>query len=518
VAVKGGKIVGVGSNSEIKQYCNPKTESIDLKGKILLPGFVESHNHTSAYSHTILQLDCSSNANKSIDDILAKVKAKAESIPKGTWIEGYGYNHTLLAEKRHINRWDLDKVATEHPVHLWHISGHFTAVNSLALKMAGITKDTPDPEGGTIFREENGEPNGVVAEPAAQLPLLKLIPPKTVDELAEGLGRVNDEYVKAGVTSTHDANLGVFGGLSELQVLERARERGLFHPRMYALLWYTMLEDLLKQGVAINDIGICTGCGDEWLKAGGVKIWADGSLPGKTCAVFEPFLDDPKDTGHLNHTQEELNELVLKYHKAGFQLAIHGNGDRAIDVILNAYEAALAAYPRSNHRHRIEHASMATEDQLKRMARSGVVATFMTPNIPGVGDRLRDTILGPERASRIFPTKSALNHGIIFGLHGDCPVYPISPIMCLHTAVNRETSSGKILGEDQRIVVEEALKALTIDGAYIAFEEHTKGSIEIGKLADFVALSTDPFKVKPAELKDLQVELTIIDGKIVYKS
>jgi predicted amidohydrolase YtcJ len=516
VAVKSGKIIAVGGNREIRQLCGDNTKTIDFDGKTVLPGFVESHNHVSANSHIVLQVDCTDRNNKSIKDILEKVAERAKTQEPGTWIEGYGFDNTLLEEQRWINRWELDEVAPDHPVHLWHISGHFTAVNSKALEMAGIDRDTPNPEGGEIVRDENGEATGILAEPPAQLLALRLIPPKTVAECTEGLRIVSDEYVAAGVTSTHDANLGVWGGLSELQAFELAFAENKFKPRLYAMIW-TVLEDYRNNGVGIEELGFRTGAGDDRFRIGPIKIFADGSIPGLTAALSEPYLADPSKKGHLIFEQDALNELVLRYHEAGFQLAIHANGDLCIETTINAFEYALKKVPRDNHRHRIEHLPMASEEHLRRMAELGIVTTFYSAQIYGWGDRQRDQFLGPERAERLFPIQSAKKHGIVFGLHGDCPVTPISPLHCLYTAVARETSSGKILGPDQCIDVHDGLKALTIDGAYLAFEEHTKGSIEIGKLADFVSLSADPYELAATELSNLEVEMTIIDGEVVYE-
>jgi len=516
VAVKHGKIVGLGTTEQIRHFCGPDSLIIDLAGKTLLPGFVESHSHVSANARIVLQVDCTPGANDSIDDILNKIRQRAAEQPKGTWIEGYGFDNMLLAEKRFPNRWDLDKAAPDHPVHLWHVSGHFTSVNSLALRMAEISRDTPDPEGGEIIRDESGEPTGVLAEPPAGLLVLRLIPQKTREEVAKGLKIVSDQYVRAGVTSAHDANLGVWGGESELQAFNYAYAEGMFAPRIYAFIW-TVLEDFNKNGVELVDIGICTGSGSEWFRIGAVKLFADGSIPGLTAAVSEPYLSDPSKKGYLIFEPDKLNDLVLRYHRAGFQLAIHGNGDYCIGVIIDAIEAALKACPREDHRHRIEHCALATDEQLQRMAELGIVTTFYTPQIYGWGDRMREVLLGPERAARLFPVRSAAEKGIVFGLHGDCPVTPISPISCLYTACARQTKSGHVLGEDQRITIDAALKALTIDGAYLAFEENIKGSVEIGKLADFVALSADPYTLKPEELKDLEIEMTIIDGKVVYQ-
>lgn len=516
VAIKNGKIVGVGSNTEIRQMCSAQTECLDFGGKTVLPGFVESHNHVSAYSHIVLQIDCTLKSCKSIKDIVAAVKKRAESQPKGTWIEGYGFDNTTLEEQRWIHRDELDAVAPDHPVHLWHISGHFTAVNSKALEMAGIDRDTPNPEGGEFVRDDDGELTGILAEPPASLLALRLIPPKTVDECVKGLKIVSDEYVAAGVTSAHDANLGVWGGLSELSAFEKAYKDGVFKPRVYALIW-TILEDYRKNGVDLADLGFRTGAGDEKFRIGGVKIFADGSIPGLTAALSEPFLADPDTSGYLIFEPEVLNELVLRYHEAGFQIAIHACGDRCIGTTIDAFENALKKVPRGNHRHRIEHLPMASPEHLERMAELGIVTTFYSAQIYGWGDRMREKFLGPERAERLYPIREALDLGIKSGLHGDCPVTPISPLHCLYTAVARETTSGHILGPEQRITVHEGLKALTIDGAYLGFEEHIKGSIETGKLADFVSLSADPYSVEPTDLKDLEVEMTIIDGDVVYE-
>lgn len=518
VAVKAGRIVAVGKVGEVTQAATAATRVLDLDGRTLLPGFIDSHTHVSAWSHTIRQVDGTSAVNRTIGDILDKVAERAAAQPPGTWIEGYGYDHTTLEEKRHLTRWDLDTVTPDHPVHFWHISGHFTAVNSKALEIAGITADTPDPDGGVIYRDENGEPNGLLGETGIQVPVLHLIPPKPVEERARGLKLVNDEYVKAGVTSVHDANLGVFGGLDELEAHRHARDVGDLRVRVYALLWFDMLEGLLAAGVPLGDVGIRTGSGDEWFRLGGVKIWADGSGPGRTAALAEPYLGEPVTRGALNHSQERLDALVARYHDAGFQLAIHANGERGIDAVISAYEAAQAANPRPDARHRIEHLSLPTDDHLDRMAAAGILTTFYSAQIYGWGDRHRDLNLGRERASRLFPARSAADRGIVFGGHCDSPVIPPLPLMAICAAVTRETTGGDVLGADQRLTVDEALQSWTLGGAYIAFEEHTKGSIETGKLADFVALSGDPRDVEPSAIRDLEVEMTMIGGEIVYQA
>ncbi len=516
VAVTGGRITAVGERRTIDQFCGPDTRRIDLGGRTLLPGFVESHNHVSAYSHIVLQVDCMPRTTQSIAQIVERVAERVRTQPPGTWIEGYGYDNSALEEQRFVTRHDLDAVSPDHPVHLWHISGHFTTLNSCALKLCGIDRDTPDPEGGKIVRDENGEPTGVLEEMPAMLIPLRLIPQKTEDEKVEGLRIVSDEYVAAGVTSTHDANLGVYGGLGELNAFRRAQAEKKFRPRVYALVW-TVLEKFRDAGVDLDEMHFSSGAGDEWLKLGAIKLFVDGSIPGLTAALTEPYHCDPEEKGFLIFSPEQLHEIVSRYHDAGFQIAFHANGDHCIGTVIEAVAEALERTPRADHRHRIEHLPMASEAHLDRMAEIGMTTTFYTAQIYGWGDRQRERFLGPERAERLYPTKSALDRGIPFGLHGDCPVTPISPLHCLYTAVARETSGGHILGPDQRIDVDTALRALTIDGAYLAFEENIKGSIERGKLADFVVLSEDPHDLEPTELQRLEVDMTIIDGEVVYE-
>lgn len=517
IAVKDGRIIGVGRNGEIESCCGPKTEKIDFKGKTVIPGFIESHNHMGMYAAFIKEIACGYDKNKCIDDILAKVKKRAGEIPPGEWIMGWGYNDVLMADKRHVNRYDLDQVAPDHPVCLTHYSGHLVAVNSKALELAGIDKNTPDPDGGKIFRDPStGEPTGVLAEMAG-FAIIKLMTPKSVDDLVAGLKLANREYVENGVTSIHDALVG-FQNPNEITAYFKAVEDKAISVRVQAFLSHDLLTGCLKEGEQLNNLGIARGCGDERFKIGAVKIVQDGSLPGMTGAVIDPYLCNPAERGILLYSQEELTETVINFHKAGWQIAIHGNADRGIESALQALESALNVLPRDNHRHRIEHCQLAHEDQLQRMAKAGIGASFHITHVNFWGDHHRDMFFGPARASRIDPLKSALDHGVIFGLHTDCPVLPIAPIKgCLYPAVARETMTGKILGPEQAISVDEALKALTINAAYLGFEENIKGSIEVGKLADFVSLSEDPYLVAPTDLKDVQVEMTMIGGEVVYQ-
>ncbi|AFM02236.1 putative TIM-barrel fold metal-dependent hydrolase [Desulfitobacterium dehalogenans ATCC 51507] len=517
IAIKNGKIIGVGSNAEINQFCSLQTEILDLKGKTLLPGFIESHTHMSMYASTLSLVDLFYLNTHSIEDIQTRIKQCAENTPEGTWIVGWGYDCARLAEKRHPNRWDLDKVAPNHPVFVHCFSaGHFGTANSLALEMAGITRDTPSPVGGEIIHDANGEPTGNLAKVPATAMVMKKIPPRTLADLVNGLRKCNEIYLKAGVTSIQEACLG---GLdpNELIAYNQVISDNELSVRVTAMTYYELFEMLLSKGADLSELGVCSGCGDDRLKIGPVKIIAGGSLPTQTAALFEPYLGDPSNKGNLLFPQEKLNEVIFKYHKAGFQIAVHAIGDREIESVIEAFESALTRLPRANHRHRIEHCKLATEDQLDRIAKLGLNVTFYPAHTYYFGDQYRDIYLGPKRAARLNPMKSALNRGITFGLHGDSPLTPVSPLGLVCTSVVRETMSGDTQGPEQAISLTEALKAVTINGAYLVFEENIKGSIEIGKLADFVVLSEDPYKIAPRDIKDIQVDLTIIGGEIVYQ-
>ena len=311
VAIKGGRIVGVGSIEEIEQCCGPITQKIDLKGKTLLPGFIEPHNHMAIYASRIKQVDCRIDNNKSIKDILERIKEKAESQPEGTWIEGYGYDDTLLEEKRHITRQDLDSVAPDHLVTISHASGHLGVANSKTLELAGINRSTPSPEGGDIFKDEDGEPTGVLAE-TALFSLGNLRPKAGMDEVIEGLGIANLEYLKAGITSI---NCGGSFGFNQLVAYQQAQQQGILSVRVYA----DVFTDFLDVAEESGNLKLCSGLGDDWFKIGGAKILQDGSIQGFTAATIEPYYTKSSgstDNGLLIYSQEELNAKVLKYHRS----------------------------------------------------------------------------------------------------------------------------------------------------------------------------------------------------------
>lgn len=519
VAVSEGKIVEIWQDSEPPAEevdITSETEVIDLQGDTLIPGFIDTHNHILWYALMQDMVNCSTPPNKNISDILSALKSKLEESQAGEWIQGYGYDDTMLAEHRHPTREDLDKVSTEHPILISHISAHLAVANSKALELAGLTKETKDPQGGHYGRFENGELNGVLYEPAAMAAVKGIIPDKTKEEKMELVGKVAQEYLGAGITTNSDAAIN---NLDELDVHIGAANEGLNPMRSQLMVMHYLMRkdgpfaeytaaDLDKE---INERS------HGLVRLDSAKMFQDGSIQGLTGALREPYHNDPELYGDLIHDQEEFQEEVLDLHQRGFRIATHGNGDRAIESILDAYEYALEQAPRDDHRHRVEHVQTGQPEDLERMERLGIAGSFFINHVYYWGDRHENIFLGPERGRRISPLKEAVDRNILFTLHSDCPITPISPLFSVWAAVNRKTREGKILGPEQRIDVITALKSMTIYGAELNFQEDELGSIEVGKLADFAVLEEDPTAIDPEKIKDVVVKATYINGRLVYR-
>jgi hypothetical protein len=419
------------------------------------------------------------------------------------WIFGIGYDDTLLAEGRHPTRADLDRVSTAQPVVALHVSGHLAAVNSLALEKLGYDASTPDPEGGRIRRDASGAPDGVLEESAAESATRALASPGVADALRI-VRRATEMYLAAGVTTAQNG----FATGAQLRALPWIARLRVAPLRL--VLWPGEAE-----GDALVDGSLAAPQDDPWVAIGAVKLVADGSLQGYTGHLTQPYFVPPGDDvsfrGYARIPREKLVAWVERLHRAGLQVAIHGNGDAAIDDILDAIEHAQSVAPRADARHVIVHAQTAREDQLDRMAALGVVPSFFVLHTWYWGDRHRERFLGPERAARISPAASAARRGIPFTLHADTPVVPMEPLRVVWSAVNRTTTSGAVLGPEQRIDATAALRAVTIDAARQHFLEHDRGSLEAGKLADLVVLDRSPFD-DPASIDQVRVVETIVGG------
>jgi len=512
VAVSGNKIIAAGTNDEIRKLAGSETKVKDLTGKVLLPGFYAAHDHFPwAGQLELYQVNLNSPPIGKIEDmngLINALKEKAKRTPKGNWIIGRGFDDTLLKEKRHPTRLDLDKVSTGHPIWIIHICGHIAVANTMALKMAKITKDTPVPESGVIRKDPNtGEPTGVFEECGYMVS--RSIPPLSTEQSMRAIEWCSKHYIAKGVSTT------VIAGADERTIsdLKMALDKCLLDLRVIVMTRDSASEPARKMLAKV---------GPNRLSAGAFKMWQDGSIQAYTGYLTNPyytaFNGDVSYCGYAMRSRETLTEMVKNANRAGYQIAIHGNGDAAIDDILYAYEQAQTDFPRPDARHRIEHCQMVREDQFDKMQKLGITPSFFVGHVYYWGDRHRDIFLGLERAARISPLRSAVDRGIRFTIHDDTPITPLNPLQSVWVSVNRLTTSGKILGPEQRITPQQALRAVTIDAAWQNFEENIKGSIEPGKFADFVVLAENPLTIEPTKIKDIPILETIVAGKTVYKN
>lgn len=517
VAIKDGKIFTVGSKNMLNTISTKDTQIIDLEGRTMLPGFIESHTHFALWGSSLEGVNGRVEQNQTLDVVLKRLRDKAEETPYGKWIEGFGYDDSLFKENRHFNRYDLDKVSTNHPIIMRHFTSHFIVANSKALQIAGITKETDDPEGGKIERYENGELTGLLIELSAMNLVLKYLPKPSIMDIRRWMQNADQHYSRNGVTSVHEAALGFCSGFDDFTGYMETVQNEEVKTRILAYLYHPYWQKLINEDTEYEG-GFSPWSGDDKFRIGGVKLFQDGSIPGLTAALSEGYYMDPENKGMLATSQETFNNSVLEALDKGYQIATHGNGDYGIDSIIQGYANGLSTYPKQNHRLRIEHCQITREEQIDAMKELGIIASFFSSHVHYFGDRHKDELLGHLRAQRINPMGSAYKKGIPFGMHNDAPITPTNPLMSIYAAVTRRTLSGDILGPSQRIPVIKALQAMTIDAAYLGFEENIKGSIEVGKLADFVVLSENPLQSDIEKLLDINVDMTIVGGDIVYKN
>jgi predicted amidohydrolase YtcJ len=512
LGVEGDRIAAVGSRAEVEAWAEGRARVVDLAGRALLPGFIDAHGHFPGAGLFAVNADLNSppiGDVETLGDLLARLREKAEETPPGEWVIGWGYDDTLLAERRHPTRADLDRVSREHPIAILHISGHLGVLNSRGLEEAGIGPDSPDPDGGRIRRDPaTGEPDGVLEETALDPVTGALLAPSLTDTW-KIVREASRRYVAAGVTTAQDG----YAAASHVTGLGWMARLGLIPLRI--VLWpgrEVALASLEGEPVPESP-------DPERARVGAVKIVADGSIQGYTGYLSRPYHvppgDDPTYRGYPRIPREQLMADVERLHAAGWQIAIHGNGDAAIDDILDAFEAAQARHPRRDTRHVIVHAQMARDDQLDRMKALGVVPSFFALHVYYWGDRHRDIFMGPERAARMSPARSAALRGLRFTLHCDSPVVPMEPLRLVWAAVNRLSASGAEIGPEQRITPMQALRAVTIDAAYQHFEDDVKGSLEPGKFADLVILSRSPLE-DPSGIDTIGVVETIVGGETVW--
>ena len=505
VIVHGSKILDAGPSAELDIPEGAKV--IDARGKTVIPGFIDAHTHFILMGvRSLTTLDLS--MTRSITEVLELVRTRLAELPKSTWLNGHGWDESVWPEKRYPNKNDLDPVSPDNAVVLTPYYGHMSSVNTKALKLAGIEGDTPDPPGGEIDRDPaTGDPTGVLRDQAIAL-IDAVKPPTTKEEQLRGLQKACEIALSWGCTSIHELGVDATG----ISTYQKARDEGLLKVRAYVMPTARADDRMID---ALETLGLRTGFGDRLLRIGPAKIYIDGSMGARTAVFSEPYADDPQTTGLFTITPDELQRRVSKAHRAGLQVAIHSIGDRAIDESLNAIEAALKERPREDHRHRIEHCEVLTEDQIQRIKALNILPS-MQPNFAGEWGQpggMYEQRLGPQRLRLTNPYRRLLDEGIRVAFGSDCgycPPWPFNPLYGLWAAINNPI-------EESRITLEEAVRCYTLDSAYASFEEEFKGSIEPGKLADIAILSEDLTSIPPEDIKDKLIDTTIVGGELQWR-
>jgi predicted amidohydrolase YtcJ len=510
-AVKAGRFTAAGSSADIRSLAGKGTQTYDAKQMAIVPGFIDCHNH--APGNTLLYDVVVGNPyvveSVTIASIVDKLRARARETPPGTWVEGYFFDDTKLKDNRPLNRHDLDGVSTDLPVVVHHRGGHTAFYNSKALEMADINKGTPNPAGGTFDHDANGDLTGRVTDRAMGAvnrvgKRQTFTPEQTLQRDRDGLAFISKQFVRYGVTSVHHE-----GG--DLFALQQVRARGdLLHRVSYEANG-RVLESMIAAGIE-------TGFGDEWIRLGATsEHTVDGSFSERTMAMSVPYVGiTPPYKGNVTETQDDLNAWIERVHRAGIQVNCHANGDVAIDMFLTAVERAQRLFPRADARPKITHCTLINDDLVRRMKALGAVPALFTSYAYFNSDKF--VFYGEDLMKRCMAYRTLLDAGILAAAGSDFSPGPFDPRMAIQGMATRTGWDGKTWGANQRVSVEEALRINTLSGAYNSHEEAVKGSIEAGKLADFVVLADDLFTVDKEKIKDIQIVRTVVGGKTVYQA
>jgi predicted amidohydrolase YtcJ len=511
LAVKNGRFIAVGPNDDIKGLLGMDTRTIDAKQMTVVPGFIDCHNHAGGdvLLYEVLVGNPFEVEFVTISSIVDKLRAKARQTPPGCWVEGYFFDDTKVRDNRGLNVPDLDAVSTEHPVVVHHRGGHTSYYNSRALELAGITRHTPNPMGGTYDRDAGGDLTGRVTDTARSVFInAGKWPMRTAVELdqraRDGLAHISKQFVRYGLTSVHHQ-----GG--NLAAIQEIRARGDLRHRVSYEANGRVLEAMMTSGIQ-------TGFGDEWIRFGATsEHTVDGSFSERTMALSQPY---PGSTsgykGNVTQTQEELDAWIEQMHRAGIQVNCHANGDVAIDMVLTAVERALSRFPRPDSRPKITHCTLINDSLVARIKALDAIPTMFTTYAYYNSDKF--VFYGEDLMKRSMAYRSLLDAGVHAAAGSDFSPGPFAPLMGIQGMVTRKGWDGKIWGANQKISVEEAIRVNTLHGAYASKEERLKGSITPGKLADFVMLSEDPHAIDPEKIKDIQIVRTFVAGNIAYEA
>lgn len=500
-AVKYGRFIAVGSNADVRNLATRDTPIIDAARMTVVPGFIDCHCHTSGVTELY---DVDANL-RSVREIVAALRAKAATIQPGFWVDGYMFDDTKLSDGP-LTRAHLDAVSAEHPVGVHHRGGHTSWYNSKAFELAGVTAQTPDPAGGR-FDRAGGALTGRVAERATGVvegagQRQSFTPEQQQERARLGIQHMSKLFAAAGLTSVHDAG----ASSRSIRAYEDARAAGELRHRAYLMV---------RGGYAqLRDAGIYTGFGDEWIRIGGRKMSADGSASERTMRMSTPYVGTT-DHGILTMNQEEINAAVEDTHRSNWQMGIHANGDVTIDMVLTAYERALAKWPHPDRRHRIEHCTLINPDLIRRIKATGSIPTPFWTYVYYHGEKWAE--YGEEKTRSMFAHRSFLDAGINVVGASDYGPGPFEPMMAIQSMVTRTDYRGRVWGANQRVTVDEALRIATSNGAKASYEESLKGTITAGKLADFVILEKDPHDVPAGAIKDIRIARTVAGGRTTYQ-
>ena len=510
-AVRGDRFVAVGTSAEMRSYVGGKTRVVDAEGMTVVPGFIDSHNHP--VGDLLLYEVAVGNPYEvefvTIESVIEKLKAKAQKTPPDTWVEGFFFDDTKVKDQRRLTVHDLDQVSRDLPVAVHHRGGHTAYYNSRALQMAGVKRSTPDVPGGTFDRDADGELNGRVTDNAMDVvdkvgKRSTYTPDQQLQRDREGLAYISRQFVRAGLT-------GVCHESGNLQALAQVRESGeLLHRVSYEA------EGKELEGMIAG--GMTTGLGDEWIKLGATcEHTVDGSFSERTMALSIPYPGSRTGyKGNLTESQEALNAWCERVHRAGIQLNCHANGDVAIDHVLTAYERALKLLPRNNARPKITHCTLINDSLVQRIKALDAVPAPFTSYAFYNPDKFH--FYGEELMRHCMAYRTFLDAGIRVAAGSDFYPGPFAPLMGIQGMVTRTGWNGETWGANQRISVDEALRVYTINGAYATREEGIKGSITVGKLADFAVLAEDPHRVDPGKIKDIRIVRTVVGGNTVFSA
>lgn len=504
VAVRGETIEAVGSEAEIRQLIGDRTEVIDAGGGLVTPGFIDTHVHFQVGGFQLSSVQLRDAATP--ETFTARIRDFAAGLEPGVWITGGDWDHTLWGGELPTRDW-IDSVTPDNPVWVNRLDGHMALANSLAIELAGVSRDTAEIEGGAIARRTDGEPAGVLKDNAMAL-IDRVVPSPDKALVDRALEAAMRHVAAQGVTSVHDMAMGW-----ELEMYERARATGRMATRVYAavpLASWERLRDLVEE----------RGTGDEWFRFGLLKGFVDGSLGSHTAAFHKPFTDAPEDTGLLVNSPEELYDWISGADRAQLQVAVHAIGDRAIELLLDTFERVGRENGARDRRFRMEHAQHIAPADVPRFAALGVIASMQPFHAIDDG-RWAESVIGPERIRTTYAFRSLIDSGAAVAFGSDWTVAPATPLEGIYAAVTRRTLDGENPGgwvPEQKITVEQALYAYTVEGARASFEEEIKGSLEAGKLADLIVIDRDLTAVPPTEIRDASVVLTVVGGRIVYRA